>query len=166
MTVFQLLHWNGSLKAMRERQCSRQVLYDINPPTPPPPLTDGFNYLSTIVISSFDINSFKWANYMSGLFLHERFFLCMRDFSKAQKQFDVLPLLVQRGLAVDMQNNLWWQEVGWWQIGTNLNIEATTNGSNCSPDICCEETPSTSSVAKVAILTWTCNVNGDDNKTF
>ncbi|XP_037091296.1 LIX1-like protein [Pollicipes pollicipes] len=24
MTVFQLLHWNGSLKAMRERQCSRQ----------------------------------------------------------------------------------------------------------------------------------------------
>lgn len=26
MTVFQLLHWNGSLKAMRERQCSRQVL--------------------------------------------------------------------------------------------------------------------------------------------
>ena len=25
MTVFQLLHWNGSLKAMRERQCSRQV---------------------------------------------------------------------------------------------------------------------------------------------
>lgn len=28
MTVFQLLHWNGSLKAMRERQCSRQVLYD------------------------------------------------------------------------------------------------------------------------------------------
>ncbi|XP_075593611.1 LIX1-like protein isoform X2 [Balearica regulorum gibbericeps] len=25
MTVFQLLHWNGSLKAMRERQCSRQL---------------------------------------------------------------------------------------------------------------------------------------------
>jgi len=24
MTVFQLLHWNGSLAAMRERQCSRQ----------------------------------------------------------------------------------------------------------------------------------------------
>ncbi len=24
MTVFQLLHWNGSLKAMRQRQCSRQ----------------------------------------------------------------------------------------------------------------------------------------------
>lgn len=24
MSVFQLLHWNGSLKAMRERQCSRQ----------------------------------------------------------------------------------------------------------------------------------------------
>ncbi|KAJ8049317.1 LIX1-like protein [Holothuria leucospilota] len=24
MTVFQLLHWNGSLKAMRERDCSRQ----------------------------------------------------------------------------------------------------------------------------------------------
>uniref|UniRef100_A0A6I8NLW6 RNA-binding protein 8A n=2 Tax=Ornithorhynchus anatinus TaxID=9258 RepID=A0A6I8NLW6_ORNAN len=24
MTVFQLLHWNGSLKAMRERRCSRQ----------------------------------------------------------------------------------------------------------------------------------------------
>ena len=24
MTVFQLLHWNGSLKAMRERECSRQ----------------------------------------------------------------------------------------------------------------------------------------------
>ncbi|XP_050669630.1 protein limb expression 1 homolog isoform X2 [Leptidea sinapis] len=24
MTVFQLLHWNGSLRAMRERQCSRQ----------------------------------------------------------------------------------------------------------------------------------------------
>ena len=24
MTVFQLLHWNGSLKAMRERSCSRQ----------------------------------------------------------------------------------------------------------------------------------------------
>lgn len=22
MTVFQLLHWNGSLKAMRERSCS------------------------------------------------------------------------------------------------------------------------------------------------
>lgn len=25
MTVFQLLHWNGTLKALRERQCSRQV---------------------------------------------------------------------------------------------------------------------------------------------
>ena len=24
MTVFQLLHWNGSLAAMRERHCSRQ----------------------------------------------------------------------------------------------------------------------------------------------
>ena len=24
MTVFQLLHWNGSLKAMRQRNCSRQ----------------------------------------------------------------------------------------------------------------------------------------------
>ncbi|CAG7785060.1 unnamed protein product [Allacma fusca] len=24
MTVFQLLHWNGTLRAMRERQCSRQ----------------------------------------------------------------------------------------------------------------------------------------------
>lgn len=24
MTVFQLLHWNGSLKAMRDRNCSRQ----------------------------------------------------------------------------------------------------------------------------------------------
>ena len=24
MTVFQLLHWNGSLKAMKERKCSRQ----------------------------------------------------------------------------------------------------------------------------------------------
>jgi len=24
MTVFQLLHWNGSLRAMRERQCSKQ----------------------------------------------------------------------------------------------------------------------------------------------
>ena len=24
MTLLQLLHWNGSLKAMRERQCSRQ----------------------------------------------------------------------------------------------------------------------------------------------
>uniref|UniRef100_UPI00358DEFED LIX1-like protein isoform X1 n=2 Tax=Myxine glutinosa TaxID=7769 RepID=UPI00358DEFED len=24
MTVFQMLHWNGSLRAMRERQCSRQ----------------------------------------------------------------------------------------------------------------------------------------------
>jgi len=23
MTVFQLLHWNGSLRAMRERQCTR-----------------------------------------------------------------------------------------------------------------------------------------------
>ena len=28
MTVFQLLHWNGSLKAMRERQCSRQEVVD------------------------------------------------------------------------------------------------------------------------------------------
>jgi len=28
MTVFQLLHWNGSLKAMRERQCSRQEVRD------------------------------------------------------------------------------------------------------------------------------------------
>ncbi|XP_076215865.1 LIX1-like protein isoform X2 [Aptenodytes patagonicus] len=27
MTVFQLLHWNGSLKAMRERQCSRQLKF-------------------------------------------------------------------------------------------------------------------------------------------
>ncbi|KAI8438899.1 hypothetical protein MSG28_011230 [Choristoneura fumiferana] len=26
MTVFQLLHWNGSLRAMRERQCSRQEM--------------------------------------------------------------------------------------------------------------------------------------------
>lgn len=25
MTVFQLLHWNGTLKAFRERRCSRQV---------------------------------------------------------------------------------------------------------------------------------------------
>lgn len=24
MTVFQLLHWNGSLRAMRERNCTRQ----------------------------------------------------------------------------------------------------------------------------------------------
>jgi LIX1-like protein len=24
MTIFQLLHWNGSLKAMRDRDCSRQ----------------------------------------------------------------------------------------------------------------------------------------------
>lgn len=24
MTVFQLLHWNGSLRAMRDRQCSKQ----------------------------------------------------------------------------------------------------------------------------------------------
>lgn len=24
MTMFQLLHWNGSLKAMRDRDCSRQ----------------------------------------------------------------------------------------------------------------------------------------------
>lgn len=24
MTIFQLLHWNGSLKAMRDRNCSRQ----------------------------------------------------------------------------------------------------------------------------------------------
>ncbi|KAH1180047.1 LIX1-like protein isoform X2 [Mauremys mutica] len=29
MTVFQLLHWNGSLKAMRERQCSRQTLQEL-----------------------------------------------------------------------------------------------------------------------------------------
>lgn len=35
MTVFQLLHWNGSLKAMRERQCSRQV--SPAAPRPPPP---------------------------------------------------------------------------------------------------------------------------------
>ncbi len=28
MTVFQLLHWNGSLKAMRERSCSRQEVHD------------------------------------------------------------------------------------------------------------------------------------------
>lgn len=28
MTVFQLLHWNGSLKAMRERQCSRQEVVE------------------------------------------------------------------------------------------------------------------------------------------
>ena len=28
MTVFQLLHWNGSLKAMRERQCSRQEVLE------------------------------------------------------------------------------------------------------------------------------------------
>ena len=26
--MFQLLHWNGSLAAMRERQCSRQVSCD------------------------------------------------------------------------------------------------------------------------------------------
>lgn len=25
MIVFQLLHWNGSLKALRETKCSRQV---------------------------------------------------------------------------------------------------------------------------------------------
>ena len=24
MTVFQLLHWNGSLRAMRQRNCTRQ----------------------------------------------------------------------------------------------------------------------------------------------
>ncbi|OXB53131.1 hypothetical protein ASZ78_005581 [Callipepla squamata] len=46
MTVFQLLHWNGSLKAMRERQCSRQEVLLITPlppqevllitPLPPP----------------------------------------------------------------------------------------------------------------------------------
>jgi hypothetical protein len=30
MTVFQLLHWNGSLKAMRERQCSRQEVSDFD----------------------------------------------------------------------------------------------------------------------------------------
>ena len=24
MNVFHLLHWNGSLKAMRERECSKQ----------------------------------------------------------------------------------------------------------------------------------------------
>ena len=28
MNVFQLLHWNGSLKAMRERQCSRQEVVE------------------------------------------------------------------------------------------------------------------------------------------
>ena len=28
MTVFQLLHWNGSLKAMRERNCSRQEVLE------------------------------------------------------------------------------------------------------------------------------------------
>lgn len=28
MTVFQLLHWNGTLKALRERQCSRQSVID------------------------------------------------------------------------------------------------------------------------------------------
>ena len=28
MTVFQLLHWNGSLKAMRERHCSRQEVLE------------------------------------------------------------------------------------------------------------------------------------------
>ena len=28
MTVFQLLHWNGSLKAMRERQCTRQEVVE------------------------------------------------------------------------------------------------------------------------------------------
>ena len=28
MTLFQLLHWNGSLKAMRERQCSRQEVVE------------------------------------------------------------------------------------------------------------------------------------------
>ena len=28
MTAFQLLHWNGSLKAMRERQCSRQEVVE------------------------------------------------------------------------------------------------------------------------------------------
>lgn len=28
MTIFQLLHWNGSLKALRETKCSRQVRLD------------------------------------------------------------------------------------------------------------------------------------------
>lgn len=28
MTVFQLLHWNGSLRAMRERNCSRQEVIE------------------------------------------------------------------------------------------------------------------------------------------
>ena len=28
--MFQLLHWNGSLKAMRERQCSRQEVTTSN----------------------------------------------------------------------------------------------------------------------------------------
>lgn len=27
MTIFQLLHWNGSLKALRETKCSRQVRF-------------------------------------------------------------------------------------------------------------------------------------------
>ena len=34
MTVFQLLHWNGSLKAMRERNCSRQEVRNTNSTTP------------------------------------------------------------------------------------------------------------------------------------
>lgn len=46
MTVFQLLHWNGSLKAMRERQCSRQevVAHYSNRYAPPDPdgLEPGF----------------------------------------------------------------------------------------------------------------------------
>lgn len=28
MTIFQLLHWNGSLKAMRDRNCSRQEVLE------------------------------------------------------------------------------------------------------------------------------------------
>lgn len=28
MTVLRLLHWNGSLKAMRERQCTRQEVLE------------------------------------------------------------------------------------------------------------------------------------------
>ena len=28
VAAFQLLHWNGSLKAMRERQCSRQEVVE------------------------------------------------------------------------------------------------------------------------------------------
>jgi hypothetical protein len=45
MTVFQLLHWNGSLKAMRERQCSRQEvsesLHFIKTNPPPQKIGDG-----------------------------------------------------------------------------------------------------------------------------